>query len=394
MKKIFVAAAAVVVAGTVMFVACNKDPERTIRGSKMMGNLGAGSLQEYENYTPDEAIIEGKLLLINDCVNNQAENPLPDMEIKEAVWFLEAYFNIGVCQKQEYPVKYVDKEKTYLMTVPAEMSNGEIVLDGAGLQQQYRSVLTEILTTICPEYAINFGDVSVKSVVGNSVVLGLEILYGLKKEDFEIKDMEAPDPFFLTLKIVSDWVNPVEYPGDPDVTYEYKLYDIVTKEVEDEGMTITLNREGTWLIPTGIKSNVKDNNTDKPIYDLLNADTDGSESIYECYKKYHTYYGSTTKLFIGKWEYEEHGHATKYKDTIWNKLEPLLDPVLGVNNPLSEFFGYAPFWAKCTFKSDKKGQDLKSGSKVLVWHTWGIDKICIWKMPLPYMENIKCTFVP
>jgi len=257
MKKIFVAAAAVVVAGTVMFVACNKDPERTIRGSKMMGNLGAGSLQEYENYTPDEAIIEEKLLLINDCVNNQAENPLSDMELKEAVWFLEAYFNIGVCQKQAYPVEYVDKEKTYLMTVPAEMSNGEIVLYGAGLQQQYRSVLQTIVATICPEYAINFGDMFVQSVTGNSVVLGLEILYGPKKEDFDFMNQAEPAPFCPTQKIVSENV-PVKYPGDPGDEYTYDISNLFEidpnqcgKYVPEVGMERTLNQEYTLLIPTG-----------------------------------------------------------------------------------------------------------------------------------------------
>ena len=40
MKKIFVAVSAVVVAGTLLFVSCKKDPEISITGSKIMGDLG------------------------------------------------------------------------------------------------------------------------------------------------------------------------------------------------------------------------------------------------------------------------------------------------------------------------------------------------------------------
>jgi len=162
-KKIIVSLSSAVIALVVaggLFYACNKDPENSIRGSKMMGNLGASSLQEYENYTPSETIIEGKLLLINNCVNNP-DAVMPNMELKEAVFFLEAYFQLGVCQWQEYAPESVDARQTYFMEIPISTSNGEIILDGVVLSQQYRSLLTTIVTTIFSEYAVNIGDVFV-----------------------------------------------------------------------------------------------------------------------------------------------------------------------------------------------------------------------------------------
>jgi hypothetical protein len=64
------------------------------------------------------------------------------------------------------------------MEIPARTNNGEIMLDGVLLQTQYRSLLQTIVSEICSEYAINFGDVYVQSVTAGSVVLGMEICYG------------------------------------------------------------------------------------------------------------------------------------------------------------------------------------------------------------------------
>lgn len=54
---------------------------------------------------------------------------MPDIKLKEAIWYLEAFFNIGVCQKQSYYADVMDLTKTYLFTVPfLDEDNGMFLL--------------------------------------------------------------------------------------------------------------------------------------------------------------------------------------------------------------------------------------------------------------------------
>ena len=192
--KFVTAIAAVAVAGSVVVCSCKKDPAEITNGVNSKGSGAAPPTYAwYEQYAPDEGLIEENLLIINDCVNDPGENPLPDMELNEAVWFLEAYFNIGVCQKQEYPVEYVSSKETYSIQVPvsSQWSGNfqEIILDGIVLQNKYNALLTDIVNEVCSEFAINFGDVYVVQIGTNPsggggyvVTLGLEILYGPKQQ--------------------------------------------------------------------------------------------------------------------------------------------------------------------------------------------------------------------
>ena len=190
-----------------VFYACKKDNENAILGNKeqkVMGSImGIEDLRELEYYTPEAEGLSDKLLQFANYVNKPtADNPMPNMEIKEAIWFMETFFNIGVCEKQKQFVDYTHSKKSYYITIPLvngtgtgwnpivinpdvpgnpEVPNGEgIYLKGSMLQSQYRNLLRTIVTEICPEYALNFGDVYVKSITAAGVTLGIDVMYGQK----------------------------------------------------------------------------------------------------------------------------------------------------------------------------------------------------------------------
>ena len=379
MKKIFVAATAAVVAGTVLFIACKKDPENSFLGSKkqqrMMGSTGVSSLQEYENYTPAETIIEERLLLINNGVNNP-DATMPNIELKEAVWFLEAYFNIGVCQKQKYSVEYVEKERTYYIEIPYSTSGGEILLDGAALLTQYRNLLARIVTNICPEYAINHGDVYVQSVMANSVVLGIEIMYGPKGttvvEDYLMWGFN---------KIISPTFSPVHYPGDTNDTYTYNVNDLFTltgneatycgRYVQEEGMFATSNQACTTFIPTGI--------TDAPCNETWSTTHTLSEGI-RINKPYYTN-GNIVNGQVTVTVNDIKSWGSNYRDYIYNECPVLFNE--WKNKPdNANYLNHEFFLAKCGI-SKREGWDQVFHSPV------GIKSICRWMHECAWMPSLK-----
>ena len=211
MKKLLygVTTALVVVATTVVYYGCNKDGENSL--VKQHKCITEDELWEFEKYTPAESTISEKLHLLNNYVNLPNEYSMPNIELKEAVWFLEAYFNIGVCHKQKHPMKYAEGRKKYFIDIPFERldsTDGEeiLILDGNALQQEYISLLGSIVNEVCTEYAINFGNVFVQSINADGFVrLGIEVLYGPKDcEIFRIYQVK---------KIVDPTTNMI-YPTD------------------------------------------------------------------------------------------------------------------------------------------------------------------------------------
>jgi hypothetical protein len=123
------------------------------------------------------------MLNLANCVNYPEEHILPNTELQEAVWFMETFFNMGICEKQKQFVEHTHSKKRYSINVPVEKYNDkEIVLKGQDLQMIYRDVLWKIVTDICPEYALNFGDVYVDAINTGQVVIGIDVLYGTKSE--------------------------------------------------------------------------------------------------------------------------------------------------------------------------------------------------------------------
>jgi hypothetical protein len=203
-----VAIAATVIAAGSIFSSCKKDAANTIADSKshsvrMMGTTTTvEDLREFEKYTPAESLVKEKLLRFTKYVNEASDNPMPNMEIKEAIWLMETFFNIGVCEKQKQFVDYTYLKKSYQMDIPlcenihTETVEGEdgnqvqvttitdgIFLNGVVLQEAYHKLLVTIVTEICPEYAMNFGDVYVSSITtsatgGGMATVNIDVMYG------------------------------------------------------------------------------------------------------------------------------------------------------------------------------------------------------------------------
>jgi len=372
-KFIYGGLTAIILVAGVTFYACKKDSENAVFGSKIMGILGDDGesgrpFPQYENYTPAESTIEGKLLQINNCVNNVEGYVMPNMEIKEAVWFLEAYFNIGVCQKQELPAKYVNKERTYYMEIPISESDGEIILHGEVLQQRYRSVLTEIVTTICSEYAINFGDVYVKSLTADNVIFGLDIMYGPKGTIEAIPEREEM-PYeipFNTKKIIGSYFNPLLYPADgPEcpIARFRNGYPGSPAVLSDPGLEAMLNKEKTWWVPV----------------EVTNL---GSRRIHANIKPDIDFVYNIKRQFLEDVELEESDYSTygnSYRDIIYQDRK-LQNQVPAGYEPLSAFGWILGVW-----------KNLEN--KYQVYHEFGIQSYCKFVLPKPYMENVRCELV-
>ena len=164
-----------------IFTACKKDTTDTI-GIKMHKSMEEADLQEFEYYKPAESTVNEQLLTFTKYVNNPTENPMPNMELKEAVWFAETFFNVGVCEKQRFIAEQTDAKKTYTIAIPfEETDDGWILLKGEILQECYINLLRNVVMEICPEFSLNFGDVFVQSInADNTITLGLTVLYGAK----------------------------------------------------------------------------------------------------------------------------------------------------------------------------------------------------------------------
>ena len=261
----------VAVASILLFYGCKKEGDNLIKQHKM---LEGDELKEYEKYTPSEATVGDKLLMFTNYVNDY-DALMPNMELKEAVWFMETFFNIGVCEKQKQFVEYTHSKKTYLLNIPInEWNEDAIILNGTALQARYREVLLQIVTEICPEYSLNFGDVYVNAVNDNRVTIGITVLYGTKGEHKfsstqtrwkilpENKPVQAyPSHWFgvpplRTYLVWSDFYSPYFFPskqGGDDWILKINRGDKFTDfYLRDSAMEIVLNREPLLMTPTAI----------------------------------------------------------------------------------------------------------------------------------------------
>jgi len=388
MKKSMLNIVAVAILGVtaVTFHGCKKDPAEIANKTRVMGNVSGDELREFENYTPDETIIEDKLLMINNCVNDPVAYPMPNMELKEAVWFLEAYFNLGVCRWQEYSCEYADKKETYSIEIPH--ANGweeeeDVFLDGQQLQSAYRTLLQNIVADICPEYAINFGDVFVQDVNEDGVTLGLEICYGQKCGD--CKPIEDPYPcsghmpYRGTLIATDMSTTAVKYPTDlPNPYFKYFANNFRDSEVKDTGMTNVLMQKRIMQVPMGIR---------KP--DLW-AYTNGTSLLQQHYFELHVYTaGGYVDFDIDFYNYNSqiwsYDYGTTYRNHIWNVLLPQ-----AVAQGLTPA-GSIPLEVECKLKH---ATNISLPTTGTVWHSFGLVRTCTYFVNPCFMYNDDVAFVP
>jgi len=181
-KLIVVVAMAATCISAGIFYGCKKDNPLENGSGKLLKSMYGDNLQEIEYYTPEESTVNEKLMQFANYMNKSQDYPMPNMELKEAVWFAETFFNIGVCEKQRYIAEYTNDRKTYTLSVPFEEMEGNVFLKGNVLQEKYKNLLESIVKEICPEFSLNFGDVFVQSVnyASKTIDLGLTVLYGTK----------------------------------------------------------------------------------------------------------------------------------------------------------------------------------------------------------------------
>ena len=383
MKKYLISVTAIVlvVVAAVALQGCKKDPEGRVLNPKTMGAVGLSErlYPEYENFTPSESIWAAKLLLINNCVNDPDGFSLPNIELKEAVWFLEAYFNLGVCQWQKYSPAYVDTQETYSMTIPlvSGSTTSEIILKGEVLQTAYRTMLQNIVTNIFPEYAVNFGDMFVENInwTDGCVTLGLDILYGPPQKSDEYEEAPAGQiypclgtPMCGRLIATDMNISPI-YPTSNDFPqnfpFQYNVRTFIDGETEDIGMTIVLNQKRTWKVPMGIKC------------PEIWANTDGSgNDIYYYYCD--PFVSNTSTVSFNRSFYDDLSQqvhfGTIYRDYICQVLKLQLPT------------GAIPLEAGCKLMH-------KSGSNGTVWHDWGIKRTCDYFIPPCFVECLHCHLV-
>ena len=181
-KLIVVAAVAVTCISAGIFYGCKKDNPLENGSGKLLKSMYGDNLQEIEYYTPEESTVNERLMQFANYMNKSQDYPMPNMELKEAVWFAETFFNIGVCEKQRYMPENSTNKKTYTLSVSFEEMEGNVFLKGNVLQEKYINLLENIVTEICPDFSLNFGDVFVQSVnyASKTIELGLTVLYGTK----------------------------------------------------------------------------------------------------------------------------------------------------------------------------------------------------------------------
>jgi hypothetical protein len=363
-KKIILAVTAIAVIGTGIFNGCKKDPVEITNDSKnhaMLKSMTDDGLWEFEIYTPEESFVEEKLSLINECVNNPEGNPLPNMELKEAVWFLETYFNLGVCNKQKHAVQYVNSRKTYLMPVSLaeESSEDGIFLDGLQLQIMYNEILNTIVTEVCSEYAINFGDIYVHSISSNAVTLGLGILYGPQ-------EVEAAHPY--RFKQIVDLNTNMIYPADPAEIRQYEYHEIPVRDlyyeegIRDEFMEYVLNQKRSRFMPTGVRDlhgpckvpSYQDYmNTLQFPYDITSFPLNSDEYTY-------------LTPYLSEDDYVSFGE--KYRDYIYNVILPVQRKCKVIHG----MGGEQPLWGRCDWVINR----ISGSENSIVMHEFWIEKAC------------------
>ena len=356
------------VAATVMsaglFFACQKDNKGTLDGKRKV--LDEFELKGLEFYTPDETVMGDKMISFTNCMNYPDEYPMPEeMEIREAIWCMETFFNIGVAAKQEHGVEYVDARKTYYFTVPltAVEEDGvtEMLLNGEELQAVYKDVLITIKSEMDDENAINFGDVFVHALnlSGGYAEFGLEVLWGpARKSGVE----EAPVHLHSMLKITPSSASALHYPGNKSsfkFPYPYG--------VEDEGMVATLNQTRVYLGAVSIV-NVKKWSGAEAYYNPYTAVTTAID--------YHII-DTITYTYFGK----------PYSGYIWTTIWPsvLADQQLQSYSFYPELQYFEPLWAFCDLHLAKNADGNRQ-----VQHTYGLERICQFYDPVTWAPYVTC----
>ena len=316
--------------------------------------LGGDQLRDLEFYTPEESTVNDKLLLFAKYMNEPAAYPMPNMEIREAIWFSETFFNLGLVYNQERSIKEVTSEVTDFIDVPFEGTWGEnVVLNGTVFQLKYRELLKKIKARLSSDYVINFGDVYVKSVNVDAKIVTLGVRH---KKGGELILNEASVPYLVTgpLKIVSaNHVNTV-YPYSTNVNDKFP-YLINVMSQEDVGMVATLNQERA--LPGFYPNNIQQVDKWAPF-------DPNQPSLFYVSPAYETVnWGGIHYMYVA--DYNQWGNV--YQNYIWHTLWPSI---------YWSWYDFVPYWAGCTLNYGRMSNPNSGLNWGKVYHQYGIETVC------------------
>ena len=367
--------AAAVVVGS---VGCKKENENSlvnqhkaiIEGDALDGN----QLRDLEFYTPEESTVNDKLLLFAKYMNEPEAYPMPNMEIKEAIWFSETFFNLGLVYKQEWSIKEITSEVTDFIDVPFEGTWGDkVVLKGTEFQLKYRELLKKIKARLSSEYVINFGDVFVKSVNVDAKIVTLGVRQKKGGSDAE----KIPFIETMPLKIVPADYQYTYYPYSTNMSdkFPYLIYspqvDVVS--LQDVGMVATLNQSRVWY--PYYASNIQKVNiwTNFNPQDLSSSTPFYRNPLTASYNYNSVYWDDIHYMYVQ--DYKDWGNA--YKDYIWNTLWPSIS---------GSWYGFLPYLADCNLKYYRTTPQNYTWDYGRVYHQYAIEYICQFKIGMPCVE--------
>ena len=219
MKKFryIIAAVFVVIMGTTIFYGCEKENNNSkINNIKVQKSIN--EFTQYESYTPNNSEIVSLLLDMTNYMNHSEEFTMPDIELSKAIWLMESFFNIGVCNKQNLLCKQRLNSITYTFAVGYEIDEfGNYLLNGSELQSEYHQTLCSIINNICSEYAMDFGDIFVNEIRidENIIFFGIDVNYGIKADEEE---------YFLPVRCFASINEPLFIGPTQNVNYPASSY--------------------------------------------------------------------------------------------------------------------------------------------------------------------------
>lgn len=346
----------VVAINTTIFIGCEKENFDITKNSiKNQKSIVEENL--FELYTPSNDSIVLLLTTMTNYMNNAEGNPMPNMELSKAIWIMESFFNIGVCDKQNLFCNETIDCQTYTLELDFIYDeNANIMIIGNDLQTQFNALLNTIIDDICPEYAMEFGDVYVSSInlSENKVLIGIKVNYGLKSETQLYKYC------FVTQSqaIYAPFSNSVSYPKSAYTDEHYSFFGVCCA-VRDVYMEKVLNSRTLTLL-TGFVSNII--KIDKYVLHIYYEDFKYTRSGPGDFVAHHhqtlsTRTGSPTLAPAG---YAYYGDV--YRDSIYENIVPLIS---------SEFI---PYKAACFYLGSWPVQDMDFPT--LDYHDFGIEYIC------------------
>ncbi len=142
--------------GTAIFIGCEKENKNLdFTKNSIKNHKSIEETNSFELYTPSNDSIVYLLTSMTNYMNNADENPMPNMELSKAIWIMESFFNIGVCDKQNLFCDEATNSQIYTLELDFICDeNSNIMIIGNDLQTQFHTLLNTIINDICPEYAM------------------------------------------------------------------------------------------------------------------------------------------------------------------------------------------------------------------------------------------------